>query len=169
MQVILKENIIGLGFKDDVVTVKDGYARNYLIPTQKAIIANKSSLKMLEEELKQRAKKIAKLREDAEAEAAKLKALKPIVIEARVSSNGNIYGSVNAIQLAAAVAKQGYELDRKIIVMKDAKVVGDHTANVHFHKEVIVELPFTVVAEGTKAEKKAQEAPATAEATTEEA
>ena len=164
MQIILKENIVGLGFKDDVVNVKDGYARNYLIPQQKAIIANASSLRALKEELKQRANKIAKLRQAADAEAEKINALKPIEIEARVSADGKIYGSVNAAQIAEAVAKQGYELDKKIIVVKGVKVVGEHTAEIHLHKDVIVELPFTVIPEGAKVAKKE-----TAEATAEEA
>ena len=138
MQVILKENIIGLGYKDEVVTVKDGYGRNYLIPTGKAIIASKSALKVLEEELKQRAKKIAKIKADAEAQAAQLSSIKPISIEMKVSANGSTYGSVNATTIAEELGKQGLEIDRKIIVMKDAKTVGPHTAVVKLHKDVVV-------------------------------
>ena len=160
MQVILKENIIGLGYKDDVVTVKDGYGRNYLIPTGKAVIANKSALKALDEELKQRAKKIAKIKADAEAQAAKLSKIKPISIEMKVSANGSTYGSVNAATIAEELAKQGLEIDRKLIVMKDAKTVGTHTAVIKLHKDVEVEVLFTIVAEGAEAEV----APATEEA-----
>ena len=163
MQVILKENIIGLGYKDEVVTVKDGYGRNYLIPTGKAIIASKSALKVLEEELKQRAKKIAKIKADAEAQAAQLNNIKPISIEMKVSANGSTYGSVNATTIAEELGKQGFEIDRKIIVMKDAKTVGAHTAVVKLHKDVEVEINFTVVAEGAQAAPAVEDAASAAE------
>ena len=157
MQVILKENIIGLGYKDEVVTVKDGYGRNYLIPTGKAIIASKSALKVLEEELKQRAKKIAKIKADAEAQAAQLNSIKPISIEMKVSANGSTYGSVNAAIVAEELKKKGFEIDRKIITMSDIKHVGDFEATVHFHKEVEAIVPVKVVAETAKEEKETAE------------
>ena len=147
MEIILKENVIGLGYKDDIVTVKDGYGRNYLIPTGKAVIASESAKKVLAENMKQRAHKLAKIKADAEALAAKLNAIEPIKIATKVSATGVIYGSVNALQISEALAKQGLEIDRKIITMKDAKEVGTYQATVHLHKEVSVEIPFEVVAE----------------------
>jgi len=152
MQVILKENVIGLGYKDDIVTVKDGYGRNYLIPTGKAVIASQSARKALAEELKQRAHKIAKIKAEAEEQGKKLAAAKPIVITAKVSASGTIYGSVTNHHVAEALQAQGFEIDRKIIMMKDVKVVGEHVAVVKLHKEVSVEIPFSVVAESEKAE-----------------
>ena len=159
MQLILKENVQGLGYKDDVVNVKSGYGRNYLIPTGKAVIASKSALKMLEEELKQRAHKLAKIKADAETLAEKLRGVKPIVIATKVSQTGTVYGSVNALHIAEALKEQGFDVDRKLIVMKDAKEVGDFVATVRLHKEVAVEIPFSVVAEDA-----AEEVPAVEEA-----
>ena len=147
MEIILKENVIGLGYKDDIVTVKDGYGRNYLIPTGKAIIASESAKKVLAENLKQRAHKIAKIKAEAEELAAKLSAIEPLKIATKVSATGAIYGSVNALHIAEALSKLGFDIDRKIIVMKDVKEVGSYTATVKLHKEVSVEIPFEVVAE----------------------
>ena len=169
MQLILKENVQGLGYKDDVVNVKDGYGRNYLIPTGKAVIASKSALKALEEELKQRAHKLAKIKADAEALAEKLREVKPIVIATKVSKTGTVYGSVNALHIAEALKEQGFEIDRKTIVVKDVKEVGQFVASVKLHKEVAVEVPFTVVAENAPAEEETpaevvEEAPVAEEA-----
>lgn len=165
MQIILKENIIGLGYKNDIVTVKDGYGRNYLIPTGKAVIASESAKKMLAEDLKQQAHKIAKIKADAQALADRIAAAKPIVISAKVSANGTTYGSVTNATIAEELAKQGIEIDRKIIAMKDAKAVGQYTATVKLYKEVSAEISFEVVAEGTQApvaeEPEASEAPET--------
>lgn len=147
MEIILKENVIGLGYKDDIVTVKDGYGRNYLIPTGKAIIASESAKKVLAENLKQRAHKIAKIKAEAEELAAKLGAIEPLKITTKVSATGAIYGSVNSLHIADALSKLGFEIDRKIIVLKDVKEVGSYTATVKLHKEVSVEIPFEVVAE----------------------
>lgn len=159
MQIILKENIIGLGYKNDIVTVKDGYGRNYLIPTGKAVIASESAKKVLAETLKQQAHKIAKIKADAQAVADKIAAIKPIVISAKVSATGTTYGSITNAQISEEFAKQGIEVDRKIIVMKDAKAVGQYTAVVKLYKEVSAEVHFEVVAEG--AEAPAAEAPET--------
>ena len=148
MKLILKENVIGLGYKDDVVTVKDGYGRNYLIPTGKAVIASKSALKVLEEELKQRAHKLAKIKAEAEALAERLQAIRPIVIETKVSATGSIYGSVNNLHIADALKEQGFEIDRKTIVLKDVKEVGEYVATVKIYKGVSAEVPFVVKAEG---------------------
>ncbi len=118
MKVILKENIAELGYKDDVVEVKDGYGRNYLIPQGKAIIASAAALKRLAEDQKQRAHKIAKIKQDAEEAAAALEGVK-LTIGAKTSSTGTIFGSVNALQIAEALEKLGHNVDRKIIFLKD--------------------------------------------------
>lgn len=147
MELILKENVVGLGYKDDIVTVKNGYGRNYLIPTGKAVIASESAKKVLAENLKQRAHKLAKIKADAEALADKLSALEPLKITTKVSATGAIYGSVNSLHIAEELAKLGFEIDRKTIVVKDVKEVGSYTATVKLHKEVSVEIPFEVAAE----------------------
>ena len=147
MEIILKENVIGLGYKDDIVTVKDGYGRNYLIPTGKAIIASESAKKVLAENLKQRAHKLAKIKADAEALAEKLSAIEPMKISTKVSATGVIYGSVNSLHIAEQLSKLGFEIDRKTIILKDVKEVGSYQATVKLHKEVSVEIPFEVVAE----------------------
>lgn len=147
MKIILKENVANLGYKDDVVEVKDGYGRNYLIPQGKAVIANASALKQLAENQKQRAHKIAKMLEDAKAAAAALEGVS-LTIGAKASTTGTIFGSVNNIQIAEALEKLGHNIDRKIIELKEpVKEVGDYTANINLHKEVIVTIPFTVVSE----------------------
>ena len=147
MEIILKEDVIGLGYKNDIVNVKSGYGRNYLIPTGKGVIASESAKKMLKEELAQRAHKLEKIKKDAEAMAAKLEGVS-LTIATKVSSTGTIFGSVGNIQIAEALSKLGHEVDRKIIVVKDAvKEVGSYKAIVKLHKEVSVEIPFEVVAE----------------------
>ncbi|MBP3298953.1 MAG: 50S ribosomal protein L9 [Muribaculaceae bacterium] len=147
MKIILKENVPNLGYKDDVVEVKDGYGRNYLIPQGKAVIANASALKQLAENQKQRAHKIAKMLEDAKAVAATLEGV-ALTIGAKASSTGTIFGSVNNIQIAEALEKLGHNVDRKLISIKETvKEVGNYKAIVKLHKEVTVEIPFEVVAE----------------------
>ncbi len=147
MKIILKEDIHNLGYKDDVVEVKDGYGRNYLIPQGKAVIATPSALKVLAENQRQRAHKLAQLKADAEAAAAALKDV-ALTIGAKTSSTGTIFGSVGALQVAEALEKLGHNVDRKIIVIKDTvKEVGNYTALIKFHKEVSVEIPFEVVSE----------------------
>ena len=152
MQVILKEDILNLGYKDNIVSVKDGYGRNYLIPQGKAVIASESARKELAENLKQRAHKIAKIKQDAQDLAAKIEGIS-LTIATKASATGKIYGSVTNIQIAEALAKLGHEIDRKIIVVKDAvKEIGSYKAVVKLHKEVNVEIPFEVVAEEAAAE-----------------
>ena len=147
MELILKENVHGLGYKDDIVNVKNGYGRNYLIPTGKAVIASPSAKKMLAEELKQRAHKLEKIKKDAEEMAAKLQGVS-LTIATKVSATGTIFGSVGNIQIADELAKLGHEIDRKQIVVKETvKEVGSYKAVVKLHKEVSVEIPFEVVAE----------------------
>ncbi len=147
MQVILKEDILNLGYKDEVVTVKAGYGRNYLIPQGKAVIASESAKKVLAENLKQRAHKLEKIKKDAEALAAKLDGVS-LTIGAKTSSTGTIFGSVTNIQIAEALEKLGYNVDRKVIIIKEAvKEVGSYKAIAKLHKEVSVEIPFEVVSE----------------------
>ena len=147
MEIILKEDIVNLGYKNYIVTVKSGYGRNYLIPTGKAVIASPAAKKMLAEELKQRAHKLEKIKKDAEELAAKLEGVS-LKIATKVSSTGTIFGSVGNIQIAEELAKLGHNIDRKIIVVKDVvKEVGNYKAIVKLHKEVSVEIPFEVVAE----------------------
>ena len=147
MKIILKEDVRGLGYKDDVVEVKDGYGRNYLIPQGKAIVASAANLKQLAENQRQRAHKLAQLKADAEVAAAALEGV-ALTIGAKTSATGTIFGSVNAIQIAEALEKLGHNVDRKLIVLKDnIKEVGKYTATIQFHKEVAVEIPFEVVAE----------------------
>ena len=151
MEIILKEDIIGLGFKNDIVNVKSGYGRNYLIPTGKGVIASPSAKKVLAENLKQQAHKLAALKAEAEKKAEALKDVS-LVIPAKVSATGVTYGSVNAAIVSEELKKLGRDVDRKIIVMHDIKKVGDYVATVHFHKEVMVEIPVKVVDENASAE-----------------
>ena len=163
MEIILKEDIIGLGYKNDIVNVKNGYGRNYLIPTGKAVIASASAKKILAENLKQQAHKLAAILAAAEKEAEALNGV-ALTIEAKVSSTGALYGSVTSATVAEELAKKGIEVDRKKIIMKDIKAVGEYAATVVFHKQVKVEIPVTVLAEGEEAVEAApavEEAPAT--------
>ncbi len=146
MTIILKEDVSGLGYKDDVVEVKDGYGRNYLIPYGKAVIATPSALKVLAENQRQRAHKLAKIKADAEALAASLKDVK-LTIGAKTSATGTIFGSVNSIQIAEALEKLGFNIDRKIIEIEPVKEVGEYVATVKLHKDVTAQVPFEVVAE----------------------
>ena len=146
MELILKEDVINIGYKDDVVKVKDGYGRNYLIPTGKAVIATPSAKKVLAENLRQRAHKLAKIKADAQELAAKLEGV-ALTIATKVSATGTVFGSVGSIQVAEELGKLGFEIDRKIINVEAVKAVGNYEATVKLHKEVAVKVPFTVVAE----------------------
>lgn len=147
MKIILKENIAELGYKDDVVEVKDGYGRNYLIPQGKAIIASASNLRQLEESLRQRAHKLAKIKEEAEALAKAVDGIK-LTIGAKASATGTIFGSVNNIQIAEALEKIGHNIDRKLISLKEpVKELGIYKAVIKLHKEVSAEIEIEVVAE----------------------
>ena len=150
MEIILKEDIIGLGYKNDIVNVKSGYGRNYLIPYGKAVIASESAKKELAEILKQKAVKLAKIKADAEALAEKLNAV-ALTIATKVSASGNIYGSVNSLQIADELQKLGFDIDRKLILVKDVKTLGEYVATVKVHKEVSAQVAFTVVEEGAAA------------------
>ena len=177
MELILKEDVIGLGYKNDIVNVKAGYGRNFLIPTGKGVIASESAKKVLAEELKQKAVKLAKIKAEAEALAEKLNAVS-LTINAKASSTGVIYGSVNNVQVAEELQKLGFDIDRKIIALKDVKTAGEYVAIVKLHKEVAAQVPVTVTVEMDKPEvqeeapvekkprkaKKEEEAPAEEEA-----
>ena len=146
MEIILKEDIIGLGYKNDIVNVKSGYGRNYLIPQGKGIIASPSAKKILAENLKQQAHKLAAIKAEAEKKAEALNGVE-LVIETKVSATGVTYGSVNANIVAEELKNKGFDIDRKIIVMNDIKTVGEFSAKICFHKEVEVEIPVKVVDE----------------------
>lgn len=156
MEIILKEDIIGLGYKNDIVNVKKGYGRNYLIPTGKAVIASESAKKVLAEDMRQQAHKLAALKAEAEKKAA---ALENVALEilAKVSATGVTYGSVTAATVAEELAKKGFDIDRKIVTMRDVKKVGDYEAVIHFHKEVEVKIPVKVIAENAPKEEPAAE------------
>ena len=148
MQVILKKNVDKLGYKDDVVTVKPGYGRNFLIPQGYATIATESNLKAHNEMLKQRSHKENKVKEEAEALASKLENL-VVKIGAKVGENDKIFGSVNTIQLSEALSKEGIEIDRKSIKIKEEpiKEVGTYEAEANLHKDVKQAFKFEVVGE----------------------
>ncbi|MDR2085676.1 MAG: 50S ribosomal protein L9 [Dysgonamonadaceae bacterium] len=147
MQVILLEDIVNLGYKDEVVTVKNGYGRNYLIPQKKAVIASESAKKVLAENLRQRAHKLEKIKANAQDMAAKLEGIS-LTIGAKTSSTGTIFGSVTNIQIAEELAKKGFEIERKLITIKEpVKEVGTYKAIAKLHKEISVEIAFEVVAE----------------------
>ncbi len=148
MDIILKQDIPNLGHKDEIITVKDGYARNYLIPKGLAINATPSVRQMHEEILRQRSHKEEQIRQEAEALAEKMKDLK-LTIGAKTSTKGKIFGSVNTIQIAESLKEQGYEIDRKDITIKEEliKEVGNYTASIKLHREVSVEIPFEIIAE----------------------
>lgn len=148
MEIILKQDIHNLGQKDDVVNVKPGYGRNYLIPKGLAIQATPSAKKMMMEMKKQQAHKEEKLRNVA-TELAKQLENKEIKIGAKTSSSGKIFGSVNTIQIAEALNKKGFDIDRKTITIdgEAIKEVGKYTAKVKLHRDIVIELPFEVIAE----------------------
>jgi large subunit ribosomal protein L9 len=147
MQVILLEDVSNLGYKDDIVAVKSGYGRNYLIPQKKAVIASESAKKVLAENLRQRAHKLEKIRGDAQTVASKLEGVS-LTIGAKTSSTGTIFGSVTNIQIADELSKKGFEIERKQILIKGpVKEVGSYKALVKLHKDISVEISFEVISE----------------------
>jgi large subunit ribosomal protein L9 len=148
MEIILKQDVPNLGYKDDIVTVKNGYAQNYLIPQGYAITATGAALKSHNEILKQRAHKEEKIKQQAQELADTLKDVQ-LSIGAKTSTKGKIFGSVNAIQIAEALQEKGFNIDRKNITFKEdlIKEVGTYHARVRLHKEVHVEIPFEIVGE----------------------
>ncbi|MDD4149749.1 MAG: 50S ribosomal protein L9 [Bacteroidales bacterium] len=148
MEIILKQDLEKLGNIDDIVNVKPGYARNYLIPQGYAILATKTAKKIHEENMRQKSHKEAKLRENAEKIVAKMEGLK-IRVPAKTSSTGKIFGSVNTIMLAEELAKLGFDIDRKNITIKgDAvKEIGDYNANIKIYKNIKIIIDFEVYSE----------------------
>ena len=146
MDVLLKNNVDNLGDKDEIVSVKNGYGRNYLIPQGKAVLATESIKKMNAETLRQRAHKAEKVKAEAEKSVAKLEKAK-IKVAAKVGENGKIFGSVSNVQVAEAIVAAGFEVERKNIkLIGDAiKTIGKYKANVQLHKEISVEIEFEVV------------------------
>ena len=148
MNVILKQDMSNLGHKDDIITVKDGYARNYLIPKGYAINATAQNRKVHEEILRQRAHKEAQLKEAALKLAEELKKVS-LSIGAKTSTKGKIFGSVNTIQIAEALTEKGFVVERKNISIKEEliKEIGSYSATVKLHREVLVDIPFEIVSE----------------------
>ena len=145
MEIILKQDVQNLGFKDDVVTVKPGYGRNFLIPQGLAVLATPSAKKVLAENLKQKAHKEAKIVADAKSLAEALKAL-DIKITAKAGGE-KLFGSVTNADLAEVLAKSGHAIDKKFITSGIVKRTGKYTASVRLHREVIIELSYEIVAE----------------------
>ena len=146
MEIILLTDIANVGHKDDIVDVKQGYGRNYLIPQGYAILATPSARKVVAENLRQRAHKEAKLKAEAEAIAAQLAEVK-LTIGAKTSSTGKIFGSVNSIMISESLKEKGFDIDRKKIMLKDVKEIGTYTALIKLHREVKVDVEFEVVSE----------------------
>jgi large subunit ribosomal protein L9 len=147
MKIILKEDIKNLGQKDDVVAVKNGYGRNFLIPTGKASLATESALKVLAENIKQSKYKQEKIKMQATEYAEKLNDT-TLQILTKAGSNGKIFGSVTTIQIAQALKDKGFEVDRRKIVVDDIKMLGEYTATINLHREVSVNINLNVVQEG---------------------
>ena len=147
MKIILKENVEKLGFKDEVVTVKNGYARNLLIPKGKAILATDSAVKVLEEKLKQQSGKEEKIIADANNIAEVISNLE-IVVKAKVAEGGNkLFGSITTLQFADSLAALGHEIDKRFVKLTTIKEIGKYEAEVRLHRNVSVTVPFEVVAE----------------------
>lgn len=149
MEIILKQDFPGLGHKNDIVKVRDGYARNFLVPKGYAVVATETAKKVLAENLKQQAHKDAKLREEAENNAKKL-ANVVITVGAKTSSTGKIFGSVNTIQLADVLNKQGFNVDRRNITIYDAeniKEIGTYKAKIKLYRDIVTDITFEVVSE----------------------
>ena len=148
MEIILKNDVPNLGYKDDIVNVRNGYALNYLIPQGLAITATGSAMKSHKEIMKQRAHKEEKIKEQAQEMANTLKDI-TLSVGAKTSTKGKIFGSVNAIQIAEALQEKGFAIDRKSITFKEdlIKEVGTYHARIRLHKEVFVDIPFEIVGE----------------------
>jgi len=148
MEIILLQDVPKLGHKDEIVKVKDGFGRNYLIPKGLAKMASSSAKKVHSENLKQKAFKDEKIKNEALAMAEKLRSIK-LVIGAKTSSTGKIFGSVNTIQIAESLKEQGIEIDRKNIILPDEQIkeVGTYKATIKLHTEVKAEIEFEVVPE----------------------
>ena len=148
MEIILKEDVQNLGFKDDIIAVKNGYGRNFLIPQGLAVLATHSARKVHAENLRQRANKEAQLVKEAQSIADRLSALQ-LKLQAKVGSGDKLFGSISNIDLAAALEKQNEAIDKKYIIVKGGSVkrLGAYTAKVRLHRDVIADLAFEVVPE----------------------
>ncbi len=148
MELILKQDVANLGFKDDIVTVKNGYGRNYLIPQGYAVLATESAKKVLAENLKQRAYKEQNIVKEANKVADAIKALE-MKISAKTGEGDKLFGSVGSADIAEALAAEGHELEKKFISISGGTVkrLGKYDAKVRLHRDVVVDLPFEVVAE----------------------
>ena len=146
MDIILKEDIKGLGYKNDMVSVKPGYGRNYLIPQGFAIIANKANTKMIEENVRQAAHKAEKVKADAQEIADKLSGL-TLEIKTKAGESGKIFGAITALQVSDALTEKGFDIDRKKISLGAIKEVGEHTAEVDLHKEIKTQVKLNVIGE----------------------
>lgn len=147
MKVILKQDVKSLGYKDDVVSVKNGYANNFLIPKGMAMVANESNMKVLAENLRQAAFKQEKIKQDAEAMVAKMTGTS-VKIGAKAGANDKIFGSITSLQISQALKNEGFEVDRrKIVIDQDIKTLGSYTATVNLHREYSVQVNVEVIAE----------------------
>jgi large subunit ribosomal protein L9 len=146
MKVILKEDIKNLGYKDDVVIVKDGYGRNFLIPQGKAKLATESALKMLAEDLRQREFKLDKIKKDADAMAEKLNGA-TVTVSTKAGASGKIFGSVTSLQVANVLKEKGFDVDRRKIVLDDIKAIGTYSAVVNLFKDISATITVDVVTE----------------------
>lgn len=147
MKIILKEDVKNLGYKDDLVEVKNGYGRNFLIPKGKAVLATPSAVKMMEENIRQAQFKQDRIKNEAQETAVKMENLS-LSIGTKAGSNGKIFGSVTSIQIAQALKDKGYDVDRRRIVLDgDIKFLGEYTATINLHKEVSVDIKLEVINE----------------------
>lgn len=146
MEIILKQDIQGLGYKNDTVSVKPGYGRNYLIPQGFAIIANQSNKKMIAENVKQAAHKAEKIKTDAETLAASIGDA-VLQIGTKAGESGKIFGAITALQVADALKAKGFDIDRKKIKFESIKQVGEYTATIDLHREVKHDIKINIVAE----------------------
>ncbi|MDR2520616.1 MAG: 50S ribosomal protein L9 [Bacteroidales bacterium OttesenSCG-928-I14] len=147
MQIILLENIDKLGDKNDIIVVKNGYGRNFLIPQKKAIIASKSEKKKLVETIRQQSHKLEKIKKDAQILANKLKNIS-LVVKVKTSSAGKVFGSVTNMHIATELEKNGFKIERKLIDIGEyIKNVGNYKAILKLHKDIIVNIPFNVISE----------------------
>lgn len=151
MEIILQQDVQNLGFKDDIVTVKNGYGRNYLIPQGFAILATPSAKKVLAENLKQKAYKEQRIIDEAKKTAKALNDLE-VKITAKVGAGNKLFGSINNADLSSELAKVGHEIDKKFITIagNTLKRAGKYNASIRLHREVVVELPFEIIAEVEK-------------------
>ena len=149
MEIILIQDVANLGYKNDIVKVRDGYGRNYLLPNKLAIIANESNRKQLAENLKQQAHKLAKLLADAQALAEKLAAI-GITVPVKANEDGKIFGTVTTQQIADALKAQEIDVDKKVITVEPIKELGEYEATARLHREVKATIKINVVAEAAE-------------------